>query len=64
MAEELCHQVKELQEEMDRPRRIWANEQDTDRLFSEMLQSQDSWESQISIIEEKQMDSEPWRTQS
>lgn len=45
VGEELCHQVKELQEEVNRLHGISAKEQEIDRLFSETLQSQDSQES-------------------
>lgn len=45
MVEELCHPVKELQEEVNRLHVVSAKEQETDWLFSETLRSQDSWES-------------------
>ncbi|KAJ7428099.1 adaptin ear-binding coat-associated protein 1 [Pitangus sulphuratus] len=59
MVEELCHQVKELQEEANRLHRIQMNKQEIDQLFTEMLQSQNSQESRTSIAVEKQVDSEP-----
>lgn len=45
VVEELCHPVKELQEEVNRLHVVSAKEQETDRLFLETLRSQDSWES-------------------
>lgn len=44
MAEDLCLQVRELQEEGNRLCSIWGNEQDW--LLSEMLWSQDPQECQ------------------
>lgn len=61
MVEELCHQVKELQKEVNRLHSIRVNKQEIERLFSETLQSQDSQESQASIVVEKQVDPEPCR---
>lgn len=40
MIEELCHQVKELKEEVNRLHSIQVNKQESDQLFSEMLQLQ------------------------
>lgn len=45
MVEELCHHVKEVQEEVNRLHGISAKEQEIDQLFSEALWSQDSRES-------------------
>lgn len=39
VVEELCHQVKQLQEKVNRLHSIRANKQEIDQLFSEMLQS-------------------------
>lgn len=61
VVEELCCQVKELQEEVNRLHSIQVNKQEDERLFSEILQSQDSQEFQASIVVEKQVDSEPCR---
>lgn len=57
MAEDLCLQVRELQEEVNRLCRVWENEQEW--FFSEMLQSQDPQEFQTSVVAEKQVNSEP-----
>lgn len=56
VGDELCHQVKELQEEVSRLCSIHENEQEIDRLFSETLQSQ---ESQPPFAVEMQVGSEP-----
>ncbi|KAJ7428106.1 hypothetical protein WISP_01889 [Willisornis vidua] len=47
-----------LQEEVNRLCSIQANEQEIDWLFLEMLQPQDSQESQTSVVVEKQMNSQ------
>ncbi|KAJ7411667.1 hypothetical protein BTVI_48805 [Pitangus sulphuratus] len=59
--EELCCQVKELQEEVNKLHSIQANGQKRDQLFSETLQSQDSRESQPSTAVEKQVNSELYK---
>lgn len=46
---------------MNRLQSIRVNKQEDERLFSEILQSQDSQEFQASIVVEKQVDSEPCR---
>lgn len=42
VAEELCHQVKQLQEEVNKLHNIQEKEQEVEQLFSEGLQPQDS----------------------
>lgn len=57
MAEDLCLQVRELQEEVNRLYSIWGKEQDW--LFSEMPQSEDLQEFQPSAAAEQWVDPEP-----
>lgn len=57
VAEDLCLQVREPQEEVNRLCGIWGNEQDC--FFSEMLQSQDPQEFQTLAAAEEQVDPEP-----
>lgn len=45
MAEELCHRVKQLQEEVNKLHGIQEKEQEVEQLFSEGLQPQESQES-------------------
>lgn len=42
VAEELCHQVKQIQEEVNKLHSIREKEQEVEQLFSEGLQPQDS----------------------